>query len=125
RLSISSMTASDIGFERLRSARSETRESQRSTHAERSEGARTVARRGAADAMAALSAGEPLVFTPWGTLSDEEARRSRWVRPRALSGAYLERMTRADLRHRARECPSCRRAVYLNREGCYRRHFAT
>ncbi|MGZ4418128.1 MAG: hypothetical protein ACXVRV_08130 [Gaiellaceae bacterium] len=26
---------------------------------------------------------------------------------------------------RARECPSCGRTVYLNRDGCYRRHFAT
>ena len=26
---------------------------------------------------------------------------------------------------RARECPSCGRRVYLNRDGCYRRHFAT
>src|SRR6478609_6612598 len=57
------MTASDIGFERLRSARSETRESQRSTQAERCEGARRVARRGAADAMAALSADEATVLT--------------------------------------------------------------
>jgi hypothetical protein len=24
-----------------------------------------------------------------------------------------------------RECPNCRRGVLLNREGCYRRHFAT
>ena len=30
---------------------------------------------------------------------------------------------RSDLR--ARECPSCGRHVYLNRDGCYRRHFAT
>jgi hypothetical protein len=30
----------------------------------------------------------------------------------------------ADLRHPARECPSCGRHVYLNRDGCYRRHFA-
>jgi hypothetical protein len=29
---------------------------------------------------------------------------------------------RSDLR--ARECPSCGRRVYLNRDGCYRRHFA-
>jgi hypothetical protein len=26
---------------------------------------------------------------------------------------------------RARECSSCGRRVYLNRDGCYRRHFAT
>jgi hypothetical protein len=33
------------------------------------------------------------------------------------------RRGRFDLR--ARECPSCGRRVYLNRDGCYRRHFAT
>jgi hypothetical protein len=33
------------------------------------------------------------------------------------------RLGRSDLR--TRECPSCGRRVYLNRDGCYRRHFAT
>ena len=45
--------------------------------------------------------------------------------PRALSGTYVELMHPSDFRNRVRECPNCRRLARLNREGCYRRHFAT
>ena len=45
--------------------------------------------------------------------------------PRALSGTYVELMHPSDFRNRVRECPSCRRLVRLNRDGQYRRHFAT
>src|ERR1700752_2274354 len=70
------MTASDIGFERLNSARSDTAESQRSTQVERSEGAPKSARRGAADDMDALSAAGRPVFTPvkWRSAQPEVAR---------------------------------------------------
>ena len=34
---------------------------------------------------------------------------------------YVEHMHNSDFR----ECPNCHRDVFLNREGCYRRHFAT
>ena len=37
----------------------------------------------------------------------------------------MSRMIRSDFRDRVRECPICGRLVYLNREGCYRRHYAT
>jgi hypothetical protein len=30
---------------------------------------------------------------------------------------------RFDLRQRRRECPTCGRLIYLNRDGFYRRHF--
>ena len=30
----------------------------------------------------------------------------------------------SDFRNRVRECPNCGRLIRLNREGCYRRHFA-
>jgi hypothetical protein len=44
---------------------------------------------------------------------------------RAARATYLERMVPADFRSRVRECPNCGRLVRLNREGCYRRHYAT
>jgi hypothetical protein len=31
----------------------------------------------------------------------------------------------SDFRNRVRGCPNCGRLIRLNREGCYRRHFAT
>jgi hypothetical protein len=34
-------------------------------------------------------------------------------------------MNHSDFRNRVRECPNCGRLVRLNRERCYRRHFAT
>ena len=34
-------------------------------------------------------------------------------------------MHRSDVRNAVRECPNCGRRIRLNREGCYRRHFAT
>jgi hypothetical protein len=34
-------------------------------------------------------------------------------------------MLGSDLQDRVRECPNCGRLVRLNREGRYRRHFAT
>jgi hypothetical protein len=45
----------------------------------------------------------------------------------ALNCSYVERMSgsRFDLRQRRRECPTCGRLVYLNRDGFYRRHFGT
>jgi hypothetical protein len=36
-------------------------------------------------------------------------------------GTYAEHVHNSEFR----ECPNCRRGVLLNREGCYRRHFAT
>jgi hypothetical protein len=41
------------------------------------------------------------------------------------SGIYVERMHHSDFRNQVRECPNCGRLVRLNREGRYRRHFAT
>jgi hypothetical protein len=38
---------------------------------------------------------------------------------------YLERMIHSDFRNRVRDCPNCGRLVRLNREDCYRRHYAT
>jgi len=40
-------------------------------------------------------------------------------------GTYVEPMHRSDYRNQVSDCPNCGRRIRLNREGFYRRHFAT